>query len=81
MYFFLMSFLLGIIQQSIINNRIEIMQYRIINIEHIILIIWYNLQRNTMTDPTQFIVDQTYVHKVLTHEGILGKGRDFLTDR
>jgi hypothetical protein len=32
-----------------------------------------------MTDPIQFIVDQQYVHKVLTHEGVLGKGRDFLT--
>ena len=34
-----------------------------------------------MTDPTQFIVDQTYIHKVLTHEGVLGKGRDLLTDK
>lgn len=34
-----------------------------------------------MTDPIQFIVDQQNVHKVLTHEGVLGKGRDFLTGR
>lgn len=34
-----------------------------------------------MTDPTQFIVDQAYIHKILTHEGLLGKGRDFLTDK
>lgn len=33
-----------------------------------------------MTDPIQFIVDQQYIHKVLTHEGLLGKGRDLLTD-
>lgn len=34
-----------------------------------------------MTDPTQFIVDQQNIHKVLTHEGLLGKGRDFLTGK
>ena len=34
-----------------------------------------------MTDPTQFIVDQTYIHKILTHEGVLGKGRDFMGNK
>lgn len=34
-----------------------------------------------MTDPTQFIVDQQNIHRVLSHEGLLGKGRDFLTGR
>ncbi len=32
-----------------------------------------------MTDPTQFVVDLANVHRVLTHEGLLGTGRDFLT--
>lgn len=32
-----------------------------------------------MTDPTQFIVDQAHIHNILSHEGVLGKGRDFLT--
>lgn len=34
-----------------------------------------------MTDPTQFIVEQQNIHKVLTHEGLLGKGRDFITGK
>ena len=34
-----------------------------------------------MTDPTQFIVDQAHLHNVLTHEGVLGKGRDYLTNK
>ena len=34
-----------------------------------------------MTDPTQFIVDQSHLHNVLVHEGVLGKGRDFITNR
>lgn len=34
-----------------------------------------------MTDPIQFIVDQQNIHKVLIHEGLLGKGRDFITGR
>ena len=34
-----------------------------------------------MTDPIQFIIDQQIIHKVLTHEGLLGKGRDFITGK
>lgn len=34
-----------------------------------------------MTDPTQFIVDQANIHKVLIHEGLLGRGRDFITGK
>jgi hypothetical protein len=32
-----------------------------------------------MNDAFQLIVDQQHIHKVLTHEGLLGKGRDFIT--
>lgn len=34
-----------------------------------------------MTDPTQFMVEQAHLHKILEHQGILGTGRDFLTGK
>lgn len=34
-----------------------------------------------MTDPTQFMIEHSILHRILTHEGLLGKGRDFLTGK
>ena len=34
-----------------------------------------------MTDPTQFMVEQSHLHKILEHQGVLGMGRDYLTQK
>lgn len=32
-----------------------------------------------MSDPTQLIVPLNFAHRLMTHEGIVGRGRDLLT--
>ena len=34
-----------------------------------------------MSDPTQFIVNLSTVHRLLQHEGLIGAGRDFMTNQ
>ncbi len=34
-----------------------------------------------MSDPTQFIVNLSTVHRLLIHEGVIAMGRDFLTQK
>ena len=33
-----------------------------------------------MSDPTQFVVNFSTAHRLLHHEGIMGTGRDFMTN-
>jgi len=33
-----------------------------------------------MSDPTQFVVNLSTAHRLLHHEGIMGTGRDFMTN-
>jgi len=34
-----------------------------------------------MTNPTQFILNLSTVHRLLQHEGLIGIGKDFITDQ